>query len=147
MWFAERSHSKEILAKEDLTLKKAYEILLGMETANHQARELQASAKSATAAMLSAVRDAVQRVAQPQQPKPNSAGLYSHPVIGVARQATPQTGVSSRLRSVEVVAHSQSVQIRRQEWSTGDSKTQCHQIQIVSKETTGWSSCRMYRAE
>ena len=40
-----------------------------------KASELQASAKSAAAAVPSAARDAVQRVSQPQQPKPNSAGL------------------------------------------------------------------------
>ena len=54
-----------------------YEISHGMETANRQASELQASAKCTTEVLPSAARDAIQWVAQPQQPKPNSAGLLS----------------------------------------------------------------------
>ena len=48
-----------------------------MKTADCQASELQASGKHAAEVLPSAARDTVQQVAQPQQPKPNSAGLLS----------------------------------------------------------------------
>ena len=59
---------RRLLAEEELTLKKAYEIAHGMETASRQASELQASTKSIPVP----VKD-VQRVVQQ---KPHSGGTF-----------------------------------------------------------------------
>ena len=132
---------KRLLAEENFTLKKAYEISHGMETANCQASELQVSAKSATTAMPSAARDAIQQVVQPQQPKPNSAGLLP-PCYRCGKTGHSPDRCFFKTQKCRCCgkkgAHSQSVQIRRQVWSTRDSVTQCHQFQITSKETTGY---------